>query len=94
MTHVRREGTCVSNTEAEGRFDCNFELFSVDFCHSFDLPEHHSIAIFEAMHFVLVIEDYSFGVLGNSYNNSRLALLPIGIVHSVIITKVYKGKPI
>ena len=84
----------ISNQEAVGWLDLNFELLIIDLSHAFNFSKGDCIAIIESMFFLFMEADQSSFFLGDSCNMNILALLSGSIDDLVVFSKVDESEAI
>lgn len=87
-TQISAKLSCVSNGKAVRRFDLDFELFPIDFCHSFDFAETNCVSIIHSMLFFVVKVDDTNLFLRNTRNMDGFSFFTGSIENFVSLTKV------
>lgn len=91
---VTTEIASVSDQETVRRFDFDFELFAVDFCHALDFSKSDGVSIVETVLLFFMETDEAAFFLSDSSNMYNFSFFSSGIKNWMMISKIDKSEAI
>lgn len=84
----------VSDQETVRRFDFDFELFAVDFCHALDFSKSDSVSIVETVLLFFVETDEALFFLSDSGDMYNFSFFSSGIKDWMMVSEIDKSEAI